>query len=48
MQRNTVNNHELLRWVYVHSSPLGATSETLAISFDEDGRMLKVIEQSRT
>jgi hypothetical protein len=43
---NPTNNHELLRWAYAHASPMGENVETLAISFDENGKMLKIIRRS--
>jgi hypothetical protein len=47
MQSNPTNNHELLRWIYVHASPVGARGDALAISFDENGKMLKIVERSQ-
>jgi outer membrane protein assembly factor BamE (lipoprotein component of BamABCDE complex) len=45
---NAQNNHVLLQWVYAHASALVVDNEGkgLAVSFDERGKMLKVIDQT--
>jgi outer membrane protein assembly factor BamE (lipoprotein component of BamABCDE complex) len=44
---NADNNHELLVWQYASGNALGTGSASvLAVSFDENGRMLKIIQKS--
>lgn len=46
--RSPRNNHELLTWGYVYGTGLGTGGgKRLSISFDENGKMLKVIEEAK-
>ncbi len=44
---NPQNNHQLLQWTYAHASVVDREGKGLAVSFDERGKMLKVLSETR-
>ena len=44
---NQGNGHTLLTWAYSHAGPVGGGVESAAVAFDEQGRMLKVVQVSK-
>jgi hypothetical protein len=48
VQRNPENGHDLLVWQYVYGTGLGAGGgQKLAISFDEKGKMIAIIQRTQ-
>jgi hypothetical protein len=44
---NPQNRHRGLYWGYAYGSPIGGGLRGLTISFDADGRMIQVIQQTK-
>ena len=44
---NPDNKHELLQWIYSQGTLVGGNGAHLAISFDKNGKMIAVIQQTK-
>jgi SmpA / OmlA family len=44
---NPNNHHELLQWSYSQGAIVGGNGAHLAISFDENGKMIAVIQKTK-
>jgi outer membrane murein-binding lipoprotein Lpp len=44
---NPQNQHRAFVWAYAYGTPIGGGGRGLTISFDADGRMIQVIQQTK-
>ena len=44
---NPNNHHELLQWIYSQGTLVGGNGAHLAISFDENGKMIAVVQRTK-